>query len=262
MQWRERRISEISTAFRDVFSATTLSHPAENRLFVGFDFFGSLQYFTGDGARNTQDTMEVHLSKVRRHQDALRVETIGAPPDGPQVIISQPWGRRGPTSFRLTTTEERNLKQSPSPADAKVNDGKYWKRDRDLGQTFTTPDGQPFRLDAISVRVGPSGFGKFNHGGAPGARVSLQIMRVFGTARVHDNATITGTVSKGYPNEPRADDYITGESYEHVMVAHGGVLPERLELGGLMWTPTATFCSTSKGNPFERIEHLGKATVK
>lgn len=185
-----------------------------------------------DTYRDLEFYLEAHPAKLREYPNGLRVESVDAPPAGPQVKIVQPYGRRCPNSFRLTTDAERNLKQSPNAVDSRFNGGKYWKRDRDLGQTFTVPDGEPFRLDAITVRVGPSGYGTFDHRMAGGARVSLQIMTVSGTPRINDNGTRSGTVSKAYPNEPRADDYITGESYEHLIVARGGVLPKELTLGG------------------------------
>lgn len=57
-------------------------------------------------------------------------------------------------------------------------------------------------------------------------------MKVAGEPTINDNGTTSGTVSKAYPNRPEADDYITGESYEHLMLARGGGLPKKLNLGG------------------------------
>ena len=214
---------------------------------------------------DTYRDLEFYL-EAQPEEVTLRVEEVSAPPTGPRVKIAQPYGRRGPTSFRRTNDEERNLKRSPSAADAKYNGGKYWKRDRDLGQTFTTPEGEPFRLDAITVRVGPSGHGTFDHSGSPGAKVSLQVMRVSGTPQVNDNGTTSGTVSNGYPGEPRADDYITGETYEHVIVARGGFLPARLELGGpVSGDPMKTFntkspTKLSRGTML-RFDLLGDAEI-
>jgi len=203
---------------------------------------------------------------IEVHSSTLCVTKIESPPGGAAVRISQPYGRRGPTSFRLTTDAERNLKQSPSVADAEHSGGRYWKRDRDLGQTFTVPEGEPFLLDAITLRVGPSGYGTFDHGGAGGAAVSLQIMVVSGTPRINDNGTTSGTVSKAYPNDARADDYITGETYEHLMIARGGILPEQLTLGGpVLNDPLKTFNTTKptkqSTGTLLRFDLLGDAEI-
>ena len=215
---------------------------------------------------DTYRDLEFYLEIHRAAPATLRVINVESPPRGPKVRISQPYGRRGPTSFRLTTDVERNLKQSPSAADAKYNGGKYWKRDRDLGQTFTIPDGEPFRLDAITLRVGPSGYGTFEHSGAGGAKVSLQIMSVLGTPQINDNGTISGTVSKAYPNDPRADDYITGETYKHLIVARGGVLPTQLTLGGPVPNDPVRTYNTTKPTTLStgtmlRFDLLGDAEI-
>lgn len=197
----------------------------------------------------------------------LRVRAIEEPPRGPQVRISQPFGRRGPTSIRHTTDAERNLKQSPNAVDAKYNNGRYWKRDRDLGQTFTIPEGEPFTLDAITLRVGPSGYGTFDIAGAPGAKVSLQIMKVSGEPAINDNGTTAGTVSNAYPNRPEADDYVTGETYGHLIVARGGVLPKRLALGGPVPGDTMKTYNTTRPTKLStgtllRFDLLGDAEIE
>ncbi len=126
----------------------------------------------------------------------LVVSIVPAPPRGENVILSQPFGCKGPTSIRYFPLEERELKTSHNPTDP--NGARYFKRDRDLGQTFTVPAGGPFQLDAVTTRIGPVSSGSID--GAIGAKVSLQIMAVEGEPRIVDNGTTTKgmTVSKGY----------------------------------------------------------------
>lgn len=167
----------------------------------------------------------------------LSVSIVGEVPAGPDVKIAQPYGRRGPTSIRYRKIEgAERVSHSPNPVDP--NGGKFFARDRDLGQTFTTPaDGKPFRLDAVILRVGPVA-ADFD-GGLEDARergeVFLQIFEVSGTPVVNDNGT-TGDVltSKAYPHaktKALADDFITGESYRTLLVARGGKLPHDFKMG-------------------------------
>jgi hypothetical protein len=120
---------------------------------------------------------------------------------------------------------------SPNPADPAGS--RYLVKDRDLGQTFRTPAGRPFVIEAVTLRVGPAPLGdRAGIRGAHGAPVFLQLLEVSGSPVFHDNGTTgTTTVSVSYPGKAVADDYLTGESYHTLLVATGGVLPEALEVG-------------------------------
>jgi hypothetical protein len=167
----------------------------------------------------------------------LEVRIVKEAPGGEELRVAQPYGRRGPTSIRYRKIEgEERISHSPNPADP--NGGNFYPRDRDLGQTFTTrADGKPFRLDAVTLRVGPAS-ANFD-GTLADARergeVFMQIFEVSGTPVVNDNGT-TGDVltSKSYPHaatRAQADDYITGESYTTLLVASGGKLPADFQMG-------------------------------
>lgn len=178
------------------------------------------------------------VSGVEIHEKTgLEVLIVREAPAGPGVKIAQPYGRRGPTSIRYRRIEgKERVSQSPNPADP--NGGNFYARDRDLGQTFTTPaDGKPFRLDAVTLRVGPAA-ADFD-GGLEDARergeVFIQIFEVSGVPVINDNGT-TGDVltSKAYPHaktKALADDYITGERYTTLLVASGGRLPGDFKMG-------------------------------
>jgi hypothetical protein len=161
----------------------------------------------------------------------LQVLSVPHPPVGPNVKIKQehqdhphPPQADQRTSFRFFTNEVRTLEPGPHfPLDP----GPYFSPgDRDLGQTFTTPPGPPFRLTAITLRTGPAlkAVGK----DAPGAAVSLQLFAVSGTPVIKD---ISGNpISNNRdPSRDRRADYITGETYESLGVITGGVLPKPLE---------------------------------
>ena len=120
---------------------------------------------------------------------SLTVTEVAGPPSGPSVMLQQ--RRRdetGPTSMRYYAPRSG----PPTKTDAWVYGGqdsgtvaRYYYRDRDLGQTFTTGD-EGFRLGAITVRLQPVDVA----GADPsGARVSLQLFRVEGAPRVEDNGT-------------------------------------------------------------------------
>jgi hypothetical protein len=100
-------------------------------------------------------------------------------------------------------------------------------RDRDLGQTFTTPSGQPFQLTAITLRVGPA-INKAVGKDAPDAAVSIQFFTVSGTPQFHDVDGNT-VINKDDPPHNYHGDYITGEHYTSVGVISGGKLPTPLE---------------------------------
>jgi hypothetical protein len=147
----------------------------------------------------------------------LEVTTVPGPPGGPNVRVKQgQWdhGTDGRTSVRFFTNEARELKPRRFPADPLS--GRYFTRDRDLGQSFMTPGGGPLALEAITLRTGPAPDAV--GADAPGAAVSLQFFLVGGAPVVHDNGT---------PHDQR-DDYITGETYDPLRVVSGGRLPQGL----------------------------------
>jgi hypothetical protein len=172
------------------------------------------------------------------------VAIVPEPPSGPALKVAQPLGRKGPTSFRFFPADDtRQTGQSPNPRDP--NQGRYPIKDRDLGQTFTVPPGEPFRLESITVRVGPATYGSI--AGAAGAEVFVQLLEVRGTPRLDDNGTTEPglTVSKGYPGVPLADDFIRGETYQPLLAATGGHLPATFTLGeGNTHEPTAESAGT------------------
>jgi hypothetical protein len=113
----------------------------------------------------------------------------------------------------------------------------YIKRDRDLGQAFTFTGAAPARLEAVTVRTG---FGSnVVRPGAFGQAVSVQVFRVTGAARLHDNGTVPPRKAlHGFPHDrdgqaipAERDDYLVGEVYEALAVARGGRFPTKAEFG-------------------------------
>lgn len=99
----------------------------------------------------------------------------------------------------------------------------YFQRNRDLGQVFTPP--VTFRLDAIVLRTGPSDAAVL--GGAPGAKVFVQLFEVLGSPRIHDNGTPAGARSKhGFSSNHRCDDFLEGVSYRPLRLIAGGEFPD------------------------------------
>jgi hypothetical protein len=156
----------------------------------------------------------------------LHISVITARPQGPAVKIkqeSQDWPR-GPhaderTSFRFFTNDnDARKKLGLKPKQFPMDLGGYYIRDRDLGQSFTTPsDLPPFKLSAITLRTGAAD--KAVGAGAKGAHVSLQLFTVSGTPKIH---------VFGDEKQPHAGDYITGEHYDSLGVLAGGILPTEL----------------------------------
>lgn len=188
-------------------------------------------------------------------QSGLNVKKVDGPPTGESVKIQQTVrDETGPTSFRFYAprtempTKTNTLAYDPDPTrgDAAIeseNEAHYYYRDRDLGQTFTTGDVN-FKLGAITVRLQPV---DVKGGGDPGgAKVSLQLMKVIGTPKINDNGTTTGnprwaTYAFTWPDDPNddntpnrrpfkhfSDDFIEAETYEHLIVASGGIVPDDL----------------------------------
>lgn len=117
--------------------------------------------------------------------------------------------------------------------------GTYYRRDRDLGQTFRTPAHVAW-LEAVSLRIGPSATAV--KPGAPGSAVSLQILRVSGTPTINDNGTTGSTQVIHWLTGSQAakgDDYITGLTFTTVRHVRGGTLPASLAPGQwLRWELT------------------------
>ena len=203
----------------------------------------------------------------------LVVTEVDGPPDGPLVRIQQLQREEtGPTSFRYYAPREGEPRKDdpvvydPDPTRsqeevAAEKEAFYFYRDRDLGQTFTVGS-EGFRLGAVTVRLQPV---DVRGGGDPAsAAVSLQLMRVTGTPRVNDNGTPAApagqpptrpaweTYAWQYPDDPAdrnapdrrplmhaSDDFLEGETYEHLMLASGGVVPDTLGLDDfLRWDLT------------------------
>ena len=208
----------------------------------------------------------------------LTVTKVSGPPSGAGVVIQQTErDESGPTSMRYyapragapTKTDHWVYKKGASNGGVH---GKYYYRDRDLGQTFTTgPEG--FKMRAITVRLQPV---NVDGGGNPAnAKVSLQLMKVTGSPVVNNNGTTKyinaaqasatspngtsywngaggttaglctnpqwSTYAAEWPNDPNdlnnryrwpvmfySDDYLQGETYTHVAVARGGIIPANL----------------------------------
>ena len=191
----------------------------------------------------------------------LSVSVVARPPSGDAVRVSQPYGRKGPTSIRFFPADARRLSRpSPNPADPPGS--RYLVKDRDLGQTFRTPPGPSFRLDAVTLRVGPAPLGDVaGIAGAAGAPVFLQVFEVTGAPTIHDNGTTgTTTVSVSYPGKAMADDYVTGETYRTLLVATGGALPPAIAVGESN-TPVATLESAGTLLRFD-VTRTGGVTLQ
>jgi hypothetical protein len=93
------------------------------------------------------------------------------------------------------------------------------------------------RLTAITVRTG---FGSnVVRPGTYGQPVSLQVFRVTGAPRLHDNGTAAPVEAlHGFPHDrvgqaipAERDDYLTGEQYESVTVLRGARFPTKHAFG-------------------------------
>ncbi len=158
----------------------------------------------------------------------LTVTKVNQPPAGPRVLISQPnYDGGGTTSIRFVPDSERELKTGPQ-----LPNFSTYVRDRDLGQSFTIPAGEPVFIDAVTLRIGPSD--NAIKPGAHGAAVSLQLFHVTGQPVVHDNGTTTPQHLVSWTDDPRTDDYITGEIYTSLCIASGGTLPADLQKDNYM----------------------------
>ncbi|MBV6647869.1 MAG: hypothetical protein KI790_20585, partial [Cyclobacteriaceae bacterium] len=113
----------------------------------------------------------------------------------------------------------------------------YYKRNRDLGQTFRISGTEPSYLKSITVRTGfgsnvvrPNIYGK---------ALSLQILEVEGDAVLNDNGTdSTMSAFHGFPGDRMGrgipherDDYYTGETYHSMGVFSGGTFPSKTDFG-------------------------------
>lgn len=118
----------------------------------------------------------------------LTVTEVPAPPAGPTVRVSQlRRDETGPTSMRYYAPRTG----APTKVDDWAYGGRgegdvrYYFRDRDLGQVFTTGS-EGFRLGALTVRLQPVDVAEAD---PSGAAVSLQLFRVEGQPVVDDNGT-------------------------------------------------------------------------
>lgn len=147
------------------------------------------------------------------------------------------WRTEGPDpdhpAHQIRADEYATPHYFTDPDDAGEVAYRYSFRDRDLGQVFTVPDDLegPLYLHAVTLRTGPDELA--NQGGAGGAKVSMQWFEVTGGPPViHDNGTTEGDNAKWdtfYPSSHTTDDYITGHTFEPIIVASGGVLPEDID---------------------------------
>lgn len=151
---------------------------------------------------------------------SLSVGVVTEPPQGRSVYVEQAlWDANGNDPLQSLVGERTTV----APVG---NVPGYVERDRDVGQIFTAPaTREPFRLTSITFRV--SGF----QSGAVGAGVSLQLLKVGGWPAAHDNKTRHEKVV-AWTDDPRADDYLTGETYATLGVFSGGKLPTDLREGG------------------------------
>ena len=215
---------------------------------------------TVPGHRSTIPLVVALILTTGMAQGQLTVTKVDGPPNGEQVRIQQTIrDETGPTSFRFyaprsgppTKTNALAYDPDSTRSDQAIkakSEAKYYYRDRDLGQTFTTGD-TGFKLGAITVRLQPV---DVVDGDPAGAKVSLQLMKVTGTAKINDNGTTIGnnppytnprwaTYAFTWPDDPNddvtpnrrpykyaSDDYIEGETYEHLMLASGGIVPKNL----------------------------------
>jgi hypothetical protein len=154
------------------------------------------------------------LAVANAQEPQLRiVATLAAEaPSGADVRIAAPAkGKTQSTSLRTKTKRE-------------LRDGQA-ERDRDLGQTFTTGDASE-TLERITVLLGPDEIKE----GVLGSAVSVQLFEVGGTPKINDNGTTTGKVAPG-TDDPRADDFIEGETFKSLGVASGARLPALMKPG-------------------------------
>ena len=140
----------------------------------------------------TAPTTAPERANAHSYPDAtLTLERVEALPTGTGVRLSQL--RRdstGPTSMRYYAPRTGMPTKVDDWAYRKGLDNggtyaRYYYRDRDLGQTFTTGD-CGFDMRAVTVQLQPVDVARAD---PSGARVSLQLLRVEGNARINDNGT-------------------------------------------------------------------------
>jgi len=234
-----------------------------------FDQMTAEAMFASGDARWLQSPQTIGYPDVDTYRDfefylvapTLTIERVKGPPMNGNICMQQPIRDDvGPTSFRFYAprigppTKSNTLAYDPNPSrsDAEINavaEARYYYRDRDLGQTFTTGD-DSMRLDAITVRLQPVDVANAD---PSGARVSVQLMRVRGAPKINNNGTIPGAASPygnprwatyafKWPDDPRdatsadrrvikakTDDFIEGEVYEHLALFSGGIIPKGLQ---------------------------------
>ncbi len=151
--------------------------------------------------------------------DGLSVSSLGktyarAPDRTPAGLFSEGSALGGSTSVRRMDAEHLKWKKQG-----------YFQRNRELGQVFTIPaESSALRLDAVVLRTGNSNRAVLS--GAAGAPVHLTLFEVVGTPRIEDNGTPPGTeAAHGFTANHRADDFLTGITYQPVLLARGGLFP-------------------------------------
>jgi hypothetical protein len=175
----------------------------------------------------------------------LRVALVAQPPTQ-QVVIGYDAADKGPGNTSLAFDGEDVFKWS-QPGAAKTESFGYYtpegrevpyiKRDRDLGQTFTYQGEQPRVLRAITVQLG---FGtNAVRPGMYGQKISLQLLEVSGTPRLHQNGSdSTMEAFHGFPHDRAGehlahmrDDYLVGEKYRSRYVFTGATFPRKTDFG-------------------------------
>jgi hypothetical protein len=164
----------------------------------------------------------------------LTVLHVSAPPTGESVVLQQTrQDTAGNTSFRLQTDRALEYVNGADP---------YLKpRDRDLGQVFVLD--REVDLRAITLRVGPAADAV--SADTPGAKVSLQLLKVDGVANltINDNGTTEPNTNPyiTWTKAAESDDYVEGLSFSHFAVLRGATLPVPLKTGDyLRWEVNAS----------------------
>ena len=110
----------------------------------------------------------------------------------------------------------------------------YYKRSRDLGQTFAVLGKETMRLEGLVLKTG--------YGSSPvrtniyGREIALQFFEVEGQATINNNGT-TGqqNARHGFPHSgnipAERDDYLEGEHYKSIGIKRGFYFPDAEEFG-------------------------------
>lgn len=155
----------------------------------------------------------------------------------------------GNTSIR--NTDKVNLVWKDSPTS---NGYGYFQRNRDMGQVFNVPEGKNIKLDALVLRTS-KGNNALMHG-VPGAELYVVFFEVKikegEQLRINENGTTKGDLAThGFDFQfNRCDDFIEGDEYVFLHIAHGGIFPE-------VEHTTQTAYKTNSNKPYgEQPGHL------